>query len=88
MPTTNPTAAEALGDKVPFAHGGVDYLLDPAAEWTIDALEAYEAGRVTTFLRSILGEEQYAAYRATSPKVGQINEFMTGIQKALGIQGN
>jgi hypothetical protein len=88
MPTSNPTAAEALGDKVPFSHNGVDYLLDPASEWDADALEQYENGKIMTFLRMILGEEQYARFKATKPKVGAVNEFMLGIQKALGIKGN
>lgn len=88
MSQINPTAAEALGDKVPFTHEGVDYLLEPAAEWSVDALEAFESGKVMTFLRMILGEEQYAKYKATKPKAGAVSAFLEGIQKALGIKGN
>ncbi|CCQ44665.1 hypothetical protein ARTSIC4J27_592 [Pseudarthrobacter siccitolerans] len=88
MSQINPTAAEALGDKVPFTHNGVDYLLDPASEWDVEALEVFESGKVMTFLRLILGEEQYAKYKATKPKAGAVNGFLEGIQKALGIKGN
>jgi hypothetical protein len=88
MSQINPTAAEALGDKVPFTHNGVDYLLDPASEWDVEALEQYENGKIMTFLRMILGAEQYARFKATKPKVGAVNAFMEGIQKALGIKGN
>lgn len=86
--TKNPTAAEALGEKVPFSYNGVDYLLDPSSEWDYEALEAFENGKVVTFLRMILGEEQHAAFKATKPKAGDVNDFLTALQKALGIKGN
>lgn len=88
MSQINPTAAEALGEKIPFTHNGVDYLLEPSTEWDVDALEAFEAGKIMTFLRMILGEEQYAKFKATKPKAGAVNGFLGGIQKALGIAGN
>lgn len=86
--TKNATAAEALAEKVPFTHNGVEYSLDPSTEWDIEALEAFENGKIMTFLRLILGAEQYAAYKATKPKAGEVNGFLEGIQKALGIKGN
>lgn len=83
-----PAAAEALREMIPFTARGVDFELTPSDEWDFEAIEAFEAGKVATFLRLILGEEQYNAFKATKPKVGDIDEFVTDLQKALGIAGN
>lgn len=88
MPTKNPTAAEALGDKIPFTFDGVDYLIDPTSEWPFDALESFEDGKIAAFLRAVLGTEQYAKFKATKPTVGRTNEFVEAFQAALGVQGN
>lgn len=87
-PKKNPSAAEALSDKVPFTFNGVDYLVTPSADWEYEALEAFEAGRIVTFLRMILGPEQHNAFKATHPKIADVNAFVEAIQKALGILGN
>lgn len=88
MSTKSPVAAEALAEKIPFAFDGVDYELDPTSEWPYDVLEAYESGRITVFLALILGAEQIAKYKATKPKVADVDKFVMAIQKALGIAGN
>jgi len=86
--TQSAAAAEALGNKIPFHARGIDFALTPSAEWDFEALEAYEAGKIALFLRLILGDKQYAAFKATKPKVGDVNEFVEDLQKALGIEGN
>lgn len=85
---TTPTAAEALGEKVPFTHNGVDYLVDPTTEWPYEALEAFEDGKLATFLRSVLGEEQHDAFKATKPRVSDVGDLVQAVQAALGISGN
>lgn len=82
------SAAEATAETVPFTHNGVDYELTPSSEWDYEALEAFENGKIATFLRLILGDAQHAAFKATRPKVNDVNTFVVEIQKALGIQGN
>lgn len=84
----SPSAAEALGESIPFVYEGVDYSLAPSSEWDYAALEAFEDGKIATFLRLILGEAQHNAFKATKPKVGDVNKFVTELQKALGIAGN
>jgi hypothetical protein len=85
---TNPTAAEALGEKIPFSFGGVDYLIATTAEWPFEALEAFEEGKIATFLRLILGDEQLAAFKSTRPTVATTGELSQAIQKAVGVSGN
>jgi hypothetical protein len=85
---TNPSAAEALGDRIPVSFGGVDYLVTTSADWPYEALEAYEDGKIATFLRHVLGDEQHAAFKATRPRVATVNEFVDALTKALGVSGN
>lgn len=84
----NPTAAEALGEMIPFTFDGKDYLVAPSSEWSFDALEAYEEGRVLAFLREILDEEGFKTLRAAKPKASVLGEFVVTLQKAVGIAGN
>lgn len=84
----SPTAAEALGEKIHFIFGGIEYLVAPTSEWSYDALEAFEDGKVTTFLREVLGADEHAKYKATKPRVSDVGDFVTALQKALGISGN
>jgi hypothetical protein len=86
--TKSAAAAEALGEKIPFHARGVDFELAPSSEWDFDAIEAFEEGRIATFLKLILGAKQYAAFKATKPKVGDVDAFVLDLQKALGIEGN
>jgi hypothetical protein len=85
---TNPTAAEALDERVPFSFGGVDYLVPTSADWPFEALEAYEDEKIATFLRHVLGDEQMTAFRATKPTVADFQELVVALQKGLGISGN
>lgn len=84
----NPTAAEALGEHVPFTFAGVDYSVPPTSQWPFEALEAFEAGKVATFLRLVLGDDQVAAFRATKPTVATFQALVVELQDALGISGN
>jgi hypothetical protein len=87
--TTNPVAAEALGEEtVAVAFDDVEYTIPTTANWSYDALEAIEEGRSTGFLREVLGAAQLAQFKARKPKVSDVNAFVVAIQKAVGIQGN
>ena len=88
MPAKNPTAAEALSERIPFEYDGVSYSLTPSSEWPFEALEEFEAGRIAAFLRVILGEKQYAAFKANKPTLATTSDFVEKLQKALGIEGN
>jgi len=88
MTTKKPTAAEALGEELTLEHNGVTYTLPPSDEWDYEVLEAFEEGRISGFLKSLLGTKQHDAFKATKPKVADVNAFVEAIQKAYGILGN
>ncbi|WP_144722242.1 hypothetical protein [Cellulosimicrobium sp. TH-20] len=83
-----PAAAEALAAVVPFTYGDAQYAVLPTSEWTVDALESFETGRVTTFLRAVIPAEHWTAFKATGPKVPDLNGFVLALQKAVGVSGN
>ncbi|QIG58545.1 tail assembly chaperone [Arthrobacter phage DrSierra] len=82
-----PAAAEALAEMIPFHFEGTDFVVAPSSEWSFDALEAYETGRVLAFLSEILDEDSYKALRAMKPKASVLGEFVVTLQKAVGIAG-
>lgn len=85
---TNPTAAEALATRVPFLWRETAFTVEPTSEWSYDALENYEDGRITHFLRSVLGAEEHKRFKTLKPKAADVEDFVGAIQKALGISGN
>jgi hypothetical protein len=83
----NPTAAEALAEPVAFTYADVDYVVPSTSEWPYAALEAFEDGKLSGFIREILGEEQHDRFKATKPKVSDLSDLIQEMQKALGIAG-
>jgi len=87
-PKTNPVADEANGTLVPVEFRGDTYRVPPTSLWPITALAEFEEGRVVAFLKGILGPVQHKTLLASGANVGELGEFVTSIQEALGIEGN
>jgi len=86
--TATAIAAEALGELIPFTFRGLKLELLPTSEWPLDALEAFEEGRVVGFLKIILGADQYGELKGLGLKVPDLEELITDAKDALGIAGN
>ncbi len=86
--TANPTAAEALAEPIPFEFQGQTYTVPPTSEWDYETLEAFEDQKAVAILRSLLGPEQHAAFKATKPKVADFTAMMEALAGALGLSGN
>lgn len=84
----SPTAAEALAAPIVFDYKGTTYSIPTTSDWSYEALELFEEGKLTGFLREVLGEAQLATYKATKPRVSDLADFVGELQKALGIAGN
>lgn len=87
MPTTNPAKAEALNDRVQFEWRGETFTVLTTEDWPFEAMEAFEDGKLTHFLREILGTKEYQHFKSLNPKVSDLNEFVDEVQAALGISG-
>lgn len=71
-----------MSNPISFDHNDVTYTIPPAEDWTVDALEAFEDGKLATLLREILGE-QWAAFKATKPKVSDLAALFASAEKVL-----
>lgn len=93
---TNPTAIEALATAsdaevpatVDIDYKGLAFTIPVSAQWPYETLEAFEDGKLASFIRALLGPEQHAAFKATKPKVVDVTDLVQAIQKGLGISGN
>jgi len=85
---TAATAAEATSSDVEVVYGDLTFSVPPTDDWPYTALVAFEDGKVASFVRAILGEEQHSEYLATNPKVRDFQGLVKAIQEALGIEGN
>jgi len=74
MATTKKNDATGTAHEVEF--NGETYIIPTADEWDIDVLEAIDEQRLTHALRALLGDEQYAKFRAGNKKVKALGEFM------------
>lgn len=75
--------AEATAAPILVHFADYDYIIDQASI-TLDVLEADEAGKVLTVVRSLLGEEQYQAYKARHPLASDLAAFRAALLGAMG----
>lgn len=67
---------------VTFDFEGHTYSIPAAEEWSIDALEAYEDGKLATLLREILGDG-WTVFKSVPRKVGDLTALFAEAEKAL-----
>lgn len=75
---------DALGHVHVVEFKGDTYAVPPADDWDIDVLEAIDESRMTAALRSLLGDEQYAKFRASNKKVRDLGAFFEAAGKTVG----
>lgn len=89
MSTTDPTPAEieATGvETIDITHKGVTYTL-PAArrDAPIELAEALERDEMTAAVRALMGDEQWARFKATKPTIGDRNDIFDAWIAAIGL---
>jgi hypothetical protein len=86
---STPVKAEALNDTIRFSYDGEQYEIPSAADWDVDALEAFEDQKIITCVRLILGPEQWKRFKAKKRTMGDLNGLFTEMQAHLvGPSGN
>lgn len=75
---------DALGTIHVVEFNGETYAVPPAEDWDLEVLEAIDESRMTTALRALLGDEQYAKFRAGNRKVRDLGAFFTAAGKKVG----
>ncbi|WP_229398173.1 hypothetical protein [Micromonospora okii] len=81
--------AEATETATTFDFDGESYSVAPSNQWDLDALDAFESGRILTAVRLILGADQLARFRSKPRTIGDLDALFDAAQKAAGIsEGN
>ena len=90
MPTARKPAAqsEAIGSVCVVEYDGETYAVPPTSDWDVEALEAFEAGRVVALVTALLGAEQWAKFKAKGRKVSELAELFKAIETATVGRGN
>ncbi|QZN86609.1 hypothetical protein [Cellulomonas sp. C5510] len=80
--------SESAGTPIAFDHEGQSLEVLAPSDWTVEALEAYEGGKVTTFLRAIMTPSAWAEFKSRAPRVSDLEGLVVAIQRAAGLSGN
>lgn len=89
MSANTPAKAEALNESIKFEYDGESYTVAPAAEWDVEALEAFEDQKIITCVRMILGDDQWKRFKSKPRNMGDLNGlFMTMQAQLVGPSGN
>lgn len=73
-----------MSNDVTFEHEGTSYTIPAPAEWSLDAIEAFEDEKIVTLVREVLGAAQWKAYKAEKRRTASDLESLFGsIEKAL-----
>ncbi|WP_382465722.1 hypothetical protein ACFIN9_24720 [Streptomyces noursei] len=73
--------AEAEAGPTTFEHRGITFEVPNALDMPLELLEAEDE---LTAVRLIVGDEQWAAYKATRPTIREFGEFADLVAKASG----
>ncbi len=77
--------AEALSEAVEFEYDGLSYDIPAADDWPVAVLTAVEEGKAATFVRALLGPEQWAAFNAKPRTVRDLNGLAEALAEAAGL---
>ena len=73
--------SEAKDERTYFSHAGVDYIVPPPLKFPLELLETDDEIEA---VKLILGDEQWATYRATKPTIGDFYELAQAMADARG----
>ena len=79
-------AAEATGQHLTVEYAGRTYTFKPATEWPGRILRNARTGMVDLVLEAVLGADQFKAFDAADPTLGQYGELFNAIAVAAGFQ--
>ena len=79
-----PTKQDVTKQHSTFEYDGETYSVPPADDWSLEALEAVDEGKMTTAVRELLGEEQYAKFKSGGRRtVGDLGKLFEAAGEAV-----
>lgn len=85
LPPANTKERTAVVTGFEFEFEGNTYRVAPAEEWGVEVMESLEDGKALSFVRALLGLEQWATFKATSPSMTQLNDLGAALMAAAGL---
>lgn len=85
MPTKKTLKTEALNEEIVFTFKDEEFVLPPHTTWPLDALEAYEEGKILKLLKAVFGDEQYGRIKNVCANWPELNEFVVAAFQAAGV---
>lgn len=85
MATKKTLEKEALEEEIKFKYLDVEYVVPPGKKWPLDAVEAQEEGKLATFLKCLLGNDQYKTLRKDVKTIEDLDAFAEKLFDALDI---
>lgn len=74
---------EAKGQGASFSFKGIEYVIPPSDEWTIDVAEALEAEKFLAAAAALLGPAQWARFKQGN-RLGDAEAFFNALGEVLG----
>lgn len=68
---------------VVFTYDEETYTIPSADEWSVEALEAFEDGKIATLLREVLGPEQWSTFKSKRRTMSDLNDLFEAANKRL-----
>ncbi|MFD8527804.1 hypothetical protein ACFV0L_10390 [Streptosporangium canum] len=83
--TLKAVEAEATDVELTVEYGGESYQVPSPLDWPFDTLDHLSEGRMAPAIAGLLGEEQFATFKSTKPKVRDAVALMEQIAGASGV---
>jgi hypothetical protein len=83
MPTDHEAPASAEQETV-FEYDGETYRIAPSEMWPLEVAELAEDGKETSALRMLLGDAQWATFKAKPRFVKDLRDMFDAAGKAVG----
>lgn len=84
MSTQDVIKAEATSTTIFFEYEGETFGVPKPNLWPLDAIEAFEDGKVMNFMRALFGAEDYERIKAVCKTMEGVTAFMTVAMQAAG----
>lgn len=68
-----------------FDYDGETYVAPALKLWPVEVLEAQEAGRNATAVKELVGDKQYAKFKAKPRTVTDLGDFLTAMIESTGV---
>lgn len=85
MVTKKTVEAEVNNTETTFEYKNGSFTVPPARKWPLEAIEAQEEGKITGFLKGLLGADQYAALRKEARTLEDLDEFVGVLFASLDV---